>query len=112
MARKLILIGLGVLLGWGLFRCEQAWAGKWIKTGTTFNRGWHLVCTYSDMVDRVSGPTCLAVWCEGDMGEVNKYIEVWNEPPILEVESFWYKLENNYWIPIIPPFKYIEGLEM
>jgi hypothetical protein len=85
---------------------QPGFAGKWIKTGTTFDPGLYLVC---DTV--VSEPHyCILVDHVGTMEEVEQFVDLFNEDPIAQPDiTKWWRWKDGYWIKYKPPFKYIDG---
>ena len=107
--KKIILILMGIGMAWGIFMCQKAQAGHWESRGTTFDKGWYLVCSYEDFYNTIDiSPVCMVVWNEGTQLEVDLYIEAFNGDDALDAAVFWYKYENSFWNKYIPPLKYVE----
>jgi len=103
--KKLILILMGVTMAWALFKCQEAHADKWVRTGI-LDPGHYLICVMYGTEPGV----CYMTICAGTLAETDEQINILNADPITPpgIVEF-YHWDSGYWIKYKVPWKYIDG---
>lgn len=103
--KRLLLILMCAAMLWGVMRCQDAQADRWVRT-RTLPEGYYVICAM--LADDV--PFCGPVaYIEGSDANTEELCEILNQEPLTPpgAECIYFLWFENGWMRQPPPCKYL-----